>query len=672
MDFIFVRKYLSIEKLQSKTFNDFNIITGLNGAGKTQFLEALNQGSIIVKGVPSEQIVYFNYNDFSISGDKEYSRFSKNNRVHYWDQDVSLFYEGFKKSIIQASNLVIKKTGNKIDKWYLSLARVRTYNIKELIENEEDFKLIEKLESTEKNIMAQGKYTSEISNLKLIELISVYTSENADFTELQPEIIRYKFEQARKQIEDEFLIQNKDLAKYIFTNIAIDSIFDFTIDDIQSPFLFLEDLIKEEKNYQILKVNNYLNEVKSTKYDESISYLKADEFISKYGLSPVESINEILKIYNTNGYSFETNKLILEFGVRSSDFEFEISLSHKQKGFNASFDTLSSGEKTLIALSFMLYKLGKQKIIPQILLLDEIDSALHPSKIQRLLSVIQNSFIKKHGLKIILATHSPTTIALSPDNCTYILKNSNGVLNIENINKDEAIQILTEGFWTFNEDDQKTSIGYNIENTSLPVMLTEGITDKIIIETAWNKLYNSPLPFYLQECFDAKFLGNLINRGYDNQDGIIKNNPDQLFFALFDFDSQGYNVWNGLNKIKVDIESNPQNGLCRSNEERNCFAFLLPVSENAEVAKLVMKNSTETFKDKSRLTIEHLFYGEEGLNKFFHKTTPQPGAELIEFKNGKKKREFAKKVSELPKESFTVFESLFDRIKDIIDQHKAR
>jgi len=52
------------------------------------------------------------------------------------------------------------------------------------------------------------------------------------------------------------------------------------------------------------------------------------------------------------------------------------------------------------------------------LLLDEVDASLHPSMIKNLLDVIEKIFLK-NGCKVILATHSPTTVALAPEESIY-------------------------------------------------------------------------------------------------------------------------------------------------------------------------------------------------------------------------------------------------------------
>ena len=62
----FKQKYISIEEFESIDVNDFTILTGKNGSGKTHFLNAIKQGSIEIEGIQKSEIVYYNYNDFTV------------------------------------------------------------------------------------------------------------------------------------------------------------------------------------------------------------------------------------------------------------------------------------------------------------------------------------------------------------------------------------------------------------------------------------------------------------------------------------------------------------------------------------------------------------------------------------------------------------------------------
>jgi len=124
-------------------------------------------------------------------------------------------------------------------------------------------------------------------------------------------------------------------------------------------------------------------------------------------------------------------------------------LKHPSKGFEIDFSALSSGEKVLMALVASIYKTSSDHRFPDILLLDEIDASLHPSMIRNLLDTIDKIFIK-NDTKVILVTHSPTTVALAPNESVFVM-NKDGLNRIEKKSKQDALSILTEGFATLEE-----------------------------------------------------------------------------------------------------------------------------------------------------------------------------------------------------------------------------
>ena len=104
---------------------------------------------------------------------------------------------------------------------------------------------------------------------------------------------------------------------------------------------------------------------------------------------------------------------------------------------------LSSGEKILIALAFALYNNDHVTQLPKILLLDETDASLHPSMSKQYLHILKNIFVKKLGIKVIITTHSPSTVALADEQDIFVVENSEQ--RIRKCSKDEALSVLTAG-----------------------------------------------------------------------------------------------------------------------------------------------------------------------------------------------------------------------------------
>lgn len=110
------------------------------------------------------------------------------------------------------------------------------------------------------------------------------------------------------------------------------------------------------------------------------------------------------------------------------------------------FNDLSSGEKVLMSFALCLYNASdkrQKKKFPKLLLLDEVDSPLHPSMVVSLLNTIQTVLVDGEGISVILTTHSPSTVALAPEDSLYKMNPTGPV--IEKCRKGEALSILTTG-----------------------------------------------------------------------------------------------------------------------------------------------------------------------------------------------------------------------------------
>ncbi len=110
---------------------------------------------------------------------------------------------------------------------------------------------------------------------------------------------------------------------------------------------------------------------------------------------------------------------------------------------------LSAGERVLLqfALSALEIDPVRARIdVPDLLLLDEVDAALHPQMLNRWMETLLSDFVGKRGSKCILATHSPVTVALAPEGSIFELVR--GHSRPTPISKQEALNRLTVGLPT--------------------------------------------------------------------------------------------------------------------------------------------------------------------------------------------------------------------------------
>jgi ABC-type branched-subunit amino acid transport system ATPase component len=172
--------------------------------------------------------------------------------------------------------------------------------------------------------------------------------------------------------------------------------------------------------------------------------LSDENFSAKYGPPPWELLNEILTSVGLE-YHFEAPR------GSEDELTYEPLLIH-----NADVRTtirtsdLSSGEKTLLAVALTLYtglKLGEAIELPRVLLLDEPDAVLHPSMAQNLLGMVDRTLCQQYGLKVILVTHAPSTVALAPEESLYTMRRI-GVPRVQYVSRDAALAALLVGLPT--------------------------------------------------------------------------------------------------------------------------------------------------------------------------------------------------------------------------------
>ena len=182
--------------------------------------------------------------------------------------------------------------------------------------------------------------------------------------------------------------------------------------------LLLQDITKAEKQYHIAKFKNTLIEKE----------VLSGERAAIDNDPPSVLLNEVLKEYDCNGYQLASEPSyppeITEEGIKL-DVDVKVVLN-REGAQGIAFSELSSGESKLMALSLLVFKAQRNYVPPRVLLLDEVDASLHPSMIERMIHVIQTLFIAKYGMKVILATHSPTTVALSPEDSIFVISNEDG------------------------------------------------------------------------------------------------------------------------------------------------------------------------------------------------------------------------------------------------------
>lgn len=325
------------------------LLTGLNGAGKTQLLEAIHNKSIKVLDNDNvvEKIKYVNL---------------KNDYIHCSDySNIS------NQSDIKKKQVVLKK--------------IEEYNL-------------------------TGNMTSNIN-------ITLSHSDNIDIHEIINNI---------KAASEQLNIPSKDF-EYRDLNFWLGN-----YKEKREPFEML-DLAKLFTIYYESKMKNDLKRFQNN------GGLTDSEFVEKYGSDPVELFDELLT-------HISPNLKINYIKPKEYDEVKSVSLINRETGDILNFNDLSTGEKVMFKLLVTIFS-NKENLItkPDLILLDEIDSGLHPSLMKKFIGYINDMFIKQLDIKVFMTTHSPTTVGLIDDESLFFVNKE--LPRIEKISKKEAIKNLT-------------------------------------------------------------------------------------------------------------------------------------------------------------------------------------------------------------------------------------
>jgi len=223
------------------------------------------------------------------------------------------------------------------------------------------------------------------------------------------------------------------------------------------------------------------------------------------------------------------------------------------------------------------------------------------------------------------------------------------------VSKADVIKSLSAGLIAFSEGEARLNIHHILKNTTGAVLFTEGITDEMILETAWSKLYpTEQRNFEIQNAFSCGFLRNLVK-----DKALYQNHAGRKFFALFDFD-EAHNDWKQLGD---DVQTDPCKCLAKKQAAYESYALLLPVPATGTIKQQVINPHTGgNYGNRSLLTIELLFYGVAGLEKYFVVDTDRTDG-FIKFISDSQKVAFAKDVvPTIDAAHFEVFRPIFDFI----------
>lgn len=412
----FDREYKSIGQFNPVDLEQFSIITGKNGSGKTHLLESIKRGSCRIDSIDTRDIVLFDLIAFKIENEAEYeTRKITEKKNDAW----SIFGGNVQNSIygIQIlSDLADQHLTNEEKTFIKDLAAY-------------DSKPVMQVEATDFMDESLAAKFIEYKN-KFYEIFYADGLKN----DLQAKNIR--------RLAEKLDIFIDEIDKYRFVH-------DYDATVLKEDFLPAQ-LGSVFMNYRLTEY------VDTDERRHSTDPAPAQRGPGQPGgrtanktTPPWEIINQFLAAYTGDRYSVTFPPPLTSRDIAYGSRSFRPQIRNAEKNIEIDYDSLSSGEKVLLMLALCMFKAESGSVFPKLLLLDEVDATLHPSMIKNLLRVI-TGVLNKKGTRVVLATHSPTTVALVPAGCTYLV-NPEGEDRIVKTSKNEAVAILTEGYMTLGE-----------------------------------------------------------------------------------------------------------------------------------------------------------------------------------------------------------------------------
>ena len=401
MKLSFVAPSRSLVDFPEASLPDFTVVTGVNGAGKTHFLKAILEGKLRADvALNTQQVRYYDWTTLTPKDQNAYDGQSLK-------KQLTQLYPQFESVRNTAKDKLIKALHDASLPQDLLLDPERLAGIPDdqLMQYVKD----EDLEAVKKTIdVALTASTTTILN-------------------------HYR---PQPQLHDALRVFAEESGQLLVTLSRADF---FSL--LRVPWghvdLFQQSFAQLFWHYNELQLENLVREAAKAKGEEDAQPLSDEEFYSKYNSPPWEFVNQVL---SAAGMDFRIDR-----PNRFRNDSYQPQLKKVSNNVAVRFEDLSSGERILMSFALSLYYTQDKRQFsaqPNLLLLDEIDAPLHPSMVKTVLDTISRVLVAAREIKVILTTHSPTTVALADESAIYAMFPN--VAGVHKQTKDQALNVLTE------------------------------------------------------------------------------------------------------------------------------------------------------------------------------------------------------------------------------------
>lgn len=212
--------------------------------------------------------------------------------------------------------------------------------------------------------------------------------------------------------------------------------------------------------YNLKQFSDFKKRIETNPGDQ---YFPDDQdFVDKFGSPPWDRMNETLRDF---GLPFEFLCPDLEYYAPIVPILKKIDTEEKVR-----IESLSSGQKVIFKFAVSTFQFDEAVMNvrrPKLVLLDEMDASLHPEMVRRWLTAISSGLVERQGIACILTTHSPTTVALAPEESLFEMVD--GEQGLRKVGKQEALNRLTVGVPTLSIDFSGRRQVFVESDTDVPI-----------------------------------------------------------------------------------------------------------------------------------------------------------------------------------------------------------
>ncbi len=350
-------RYNAVKDVEFEFSKGLTLITGYNGAGKTQLLQLIN--ATVGQSVTSNSDTFvYNPNGADYSVKIENFSIQESGANILWADNYgqvvfqgNILYKDFKEVCLEIYSIINPTQKNHI---LNTLGRKNNpngnRNQPEIISNTQLRQMIKQL---------SGKLISEIEK-----------NSNKTKEELLP----------------------ADILGFFPVHVLVTELQPNQTDQILSFYFYCH-------QYKVAynKKHNISNDLGEAPWDIFQQVIDSLGFNYKVTAPDINKLNDIL--------SMELNEM--------SEKPYKIILIDNDSGKEISFNNLSSGEKQLFSIGMLRYSTELRNNKRKLILLDEPDAHLHPSMIKQFFEIVNDFLVKENGIKVIMTTHSSSTLVLA-------------------------------------------------------------------------------------------------------------------------------------------------------------------------------------------------------------------------------------------------------------------